>query len=362
MRAPTALSATNVKKTGRQAESFCSAPTGGVYAALVFGKPGAPVAELSEQLASAWMKQATPALDRHRTSPEDAKQDPGSVLDALFSESLFGGASLLQVTISRETEAKPFLDALTDIENASDAPAGRMLIVAGDLSPRSKLRKTFEGHDKAIALQLFERTEREFEAWVKENLREKQVQLEPDAETALLQTLLEDQSLAPGEIEKLSLYAVDSESPLTLEDVKNLVILEDQSTGFDLVDLSLDGRLKELSELLADQMKEGANAISVLIGLLNQLKRLLRAHELSANGIQGARIGERLAPRIYDRQWPAFERRMQKWPPDRILTLMSRIEAVDTQCRQAASPQEALVSKLLIEVAQVAGHAGRARN
>ena len=66
--------ATNVKKTGRQAESFCSDPTSGVFAALVFGKTGAPVSELSEGLAKHWIKGAQPALDRRRMSPEEAKQ------------------------------------------------------------------------------------------------------------------------------------------------------------------------------------------------------------------------------------------------------------------------------------------------
>ena len=80
-----------------------------------------------------------------------------------------------------------------------------------------------------------------------------------------------------------------------------------------------------------------------------------------AKGIHGPKIGERLSPRVFDRQWPAFERRMQKWPPDRILTLMTLVAQTDAQCRTAGSPQEALVGKLLLDVAQVASHAGRRR-
>lgn len=353
--------ATKVKKTGRQAESFCSDPTSGVFAALVFGKTGAPVSELSEDLAKQWIKRTQPALDRRRMSPEEAKQDPGGILDALCSESLFGGASLLQVSIARETEARPFLDALTEIENMSEPPNGKLLIVAGDLTPRSKLRKTFEDHKSAIALQIFERSERDFENWVRDQLSANGLRLEPDAEILLLRTLLEDQSLAPGEIEKLALYAVDLDRPLTEQDIRDLIILEDQSTGFDLVDLALDGKLNDLAGLMGDQLKEGSGAIPVLIGLMNQLKRLNRAHEVSGEGIHGPKIGERLSPRVFDRQWPAFERRMQKWPPDRILTLMTLVAQADAQCRTAGSPQEALVGKLLLDVAQVASHAGRRR-
>ena len=350
-----------MKRTGRQAENFCSDPAQSVFAALVFGKPGAPVAELSEDLAKNWVKATDPPLDRRRMSPEEAKQDPASILDALCSESLFGGASLLQVSISRETEARPFLDAMNSLADMSEPPTGKLLIVAGDLSPRSRLRKAFEDHKIATSLQIFERSERDFEAWVRQQLADKQVRLEADAEALLLRTLLEDQSLAPGEIEKLSLYAVDSDTPLTTQDIRDLIILEDQSTGFDLVDLALDGKLKDLAGLMADQMKDGSAAIPVLIGLLNQLKRLNRAHEISGDGVHGAKIGERLTPRIFERQWPQFERRMQKWPPDRILTLMALIEETDAKCRTASSPQEALVSRLLLDVAQVASHAGRGR-
>ena len=348
-----------MKRQGRQAESFCTAPDRSVLAALIFGKPGAPVSELAESLSAKWIGQADPPLDRKRMSPEEARAEPDVLLDNLFSESLFGGASLVQVTISRETEARPFLDALDELEKATDPPAGRLLIIAGDLGPRSKLRKTFETADRAVSLQLFERTEREFEAWVKSRLTEQSVKLEPDAETLLVNRLLEDQSLAASEIEKLAVYAHDQTGPLGVSDIRDLVVLEDQSTGFDLIDLSLDGETEKLNQLLLDQLREANAAIPVLIGLLNQVKRLLKAHEISASGINGPKIGEKLFPRIYDRQWPAFERRMSRWAPERLLTVVDRIEMIDRQCRRAGSPQEALVCRLLIDIAQIARAASR---
>lgn len=349
-----------MKRQGRQAESFCRKPEPGVYAALIFGKPGAPVSEFAEQLAARWMKAGDPVLDLKRIPPEEAKASPESIEEGLFSQSLFGGASLLQCTIARETEARPFLDVLDLLEKDDEPPAGRLLIVAGDLSPRSTIRKKFEGLKSATTLQMFERSDRDFEIWVQDHLAEAKIECETDASGLLVQTLMHDQSLAATEIDKLALYADGLGRPINSEDVRSLIVLEDQSSGFDLVDLALDGDQKTLSALLQEQLREASSAIPILIGLNNQVKRLIRAHELSATGVQGMAIGQKLTPRIFDRQWPAFERRMAGWSPERLFALQGRIEEVDTQCRRAASPQEALVRRLLMDVAQVAA-AGRRR-
>lgn len=350
-----------MKRQGRQAESFCTRPDSGIYAALIFGKPGAPVSEFAEQLAAQWANAANPKLDLKRVPPEEAKAAPDLIEEGLFSQSLFGGASLIQTNISRELDAKPFLDCLKLLDEGVEPPAGRLLLIAGDLTPRSTIRKTFEAMKTGLALHLFERTDRDFEAWVREQLAEAKLKCEAEAESLLVHTLLQDQSLARTEIEKLALYADGLDRPVNADDVKSLIVLEDQHSGFDLVDLALDGNQKSLSDLLQEQLKEASTAIPILIGLSNQVKRLLRAHELSSSGIQGMAIGQKLTPRIFDRQWPAFERRMASWSPERLFALMGRIEEVDTACRRAGTPQEALARRLLMDVAQVAAIGRRGR-
>lgn len=350
-----------MKRQGRQAESFCNRPEPGVYAALIFGKPGAPIGEFAEQLAANWVRSAEPRLDLKRIPPEEAKAAPELIEEGLFSQSLFGGASLVQTNIARELDARPFLDVLNLLDRDGDPPAGRLLLVAGDLAPKSTIRKTFEGLKNATTLQMFERTDRDFEAWVRDQLGSAKVSCEPEAESLLVHTLLQDQSLARSEIEKLALYADGLGRPVSADDIRSLIVLEDQSSGFDLVDLALDGNQTSLSALLQEQLREASTAIPILIGLANQVKRLMRAHEISASGVHGMAIGQKLTPRIFDRQWPAFERRMAAWSPERLFALMGRIEEVDTACRRAGTPQEALVRRLLMDVAHVAAARRRSR-
>ncbi len=342
-----------MKRQGRQASSFCTAPDPQCFAALVFGKPGAPIDEHASLLTRHWLKSASDPLDIKRTSPEDARSDPAAVIDELYSASLFGGASLIQVNIARESEAAPFLNALSAIEERDDPPSGRLLVIAGDLGPRSKLRKAFEAAKSGYALQFYERSSQEFQDWARQRLRKDGVNLTSDAEDLLLRTLLEDQTLAGTELDKLALYAIDRDTPLTAEEVSALVSLEDQSPHFQLIDFALDGNRKAVTSLLPQIAMETA-AIPLLIGLVNQLKRLGQAHEISASGVNGPRIGEKLSPRIFDRQWPAFEKRMRVWSPPRILALLNRVAETDRACRRASSPQEALVGQLLLDIVRAA--------
>lgn len=342
-----------MKRQGQKAEAFCQAPDPASAAVLMFGKPGAPLDEFIELLIANWLKSATEPLDRKRISPEDAKQDPGAIADELFSASLFGGASLIQTHIQRESEAAPFLNALEIIESRGQMPPGRLLVIAGDLGTKSKLRKAFEGAKAATALQFYERTARDFENWLRAQLREENIRLTPDAEAALTGLLLEDQSLARSELQKLSLFASGQETPLSVANVRDLIVPGEQHSHFELIDLALDGKAKELAALLPQIAQDGA-AIPLLIGLTNQLKRLVQAHDIAASGVTGPQIGGQLFPRIFDRQWPAFESRMRAWSPPLILALLNRVSEVDAACRRAGSPQEALVARLLMDVAQAA--------
>lgn len=347
-----------MKRQGRQAESFCKAPDPDCAVALIFGKPGAPLDEHAEILISNWLKSAPEALDLKRISPEEARQEPGAIFDELYSASLFGGASLIQVHIQKESEAAPFLEALKGIEERGELPSGRLLIIAGDLNTRSKLRKTLEDSKVGTALMFFERTAHEFEGWVRDRVKAGKINLEPDAEDLLIQTLLEDQSLAASEIDKLALFADGRDGKVSRADIAELIALEDQSSHFELIDLALDGKAAELAEKLPQIALEAA-AIPLLIGLINQLKRLSQAHEIATTGTNGPAIGGKLTPRIFERQWPAFEKRMRIWTPGRVLALMERVSEADAACRRAASPQEAIVARLLLDIAQVGAPRGR---
>lgn len=341
-----------MKRQGRQAESFCKAPDPDCGAVLLFGKPGAPIDEFAEILKTNWLRAASEPLDVKRVNPEDAKQDPGSIADELFSASLFGGASLIQTNIQRETEAGPFLDALNTLEERGEMPAGRLLVIAGDLTTRSKLRKTFEGAKHATALMLYERSAQEFEGWVRTRIKEEKIALSPEAEDMLIHILMGDQSLAASELDKLSLFALSKNAPITPAEIKDLIALEDHSSHFELIDLALDGKSGELAERIP-QISLETSAIPLLIGLVNQLKRLSIAHEIAASGTHGPAIGQRLTPRIFERQWPNFERRMRNWSPGRIIALLSRIQEADASCRRATSPQEAIVGRLLLDISQL---------
>lgn len=346
-----------MKRQGRQAESFCKAPDPDTAAVLMFGRPGAPLDEHADLLIRNWQSAASQPLDIKRVTFDDIRHDPALLVDELFAASLFGGASLFVATLARETEAAPFLSALTEIDSRKELPEGRMLLLAGDLTTKSKLRKAFEDAKHGTALQFYERTAREFETWVRDWLAQEKIRIEPDALHALVTALQEDPALAASELSKLALFAADKETPLTISDVRQLVALEDQSSHFELIDLALDGKLQDLGQHLPRLAAE-ASAIPVLIGLVNQLKRLSLAHDIAAQGISGPRIGDKLFPRIFERQWPDFDRRMQVWQTPRILALLSRVHEADMACRQAGSAQDAIVAQLLLDIAR-AGQAGR---
>lgn len=347
-----------MKKQGRQAESYASAPDQTIRYSLAFGRDGAPVDETANALIAGLLKAIRDPVEHLRMDADDLKNDPGALETHLFSPSLFGERKLVDLRITKETEGKPLLELLEATKGT--APEGWLVVRCGDLTAKSKLRAAFDKPTDRVLLHLFERSDRDFEAWVLGVLREANVRIEPDAQDALMAVLMKDQALARTELDKLVLSAEARDEPLSRAEIGELIALEDASSHFELIDLALDGNVPVLATRLETQVHDAAQAIPTLIGLSNQVKRLLAAHQLSSEGITGKAIGDKLKPRVFERQWPAFQSRMSTWSPDRCLALLSRIGELDIASRRASSPQDAFVRKLLLDVA-VSAQSGRRR-
>jgi len=94
------------------------------------------------------------------------------------------------------------------------------------------------------------------------------------------------------EIEKLLLYA--SERRIEVEDVNRVVSSAREASVFAMVDALIEGRASPAARLLHQLLDGGATAPYLLVMITRQLRLLLRAKELSVEGIPASVIKGRL--------------------------------------------------------------------
>lgn len=136
-----------MKLKPREIDAFIRTPDPAVQAILVFGPDQGLVQERCRQLAKTVLDDLTDPFRLTDISDADLRQDPARLADEAAAISMMGGRRVVRVRGAADGLSKTFKSFL---EN----PAGDALIIvsAGELTPRSSLRKAFEDAKNGAAI------------------------------------------------------------------------------------------------------------------------------------------------------------------------------------------------------------------
>src|SRR5262249_35582128 len=150
--------------------------------------------------------------------------------------------------------------------------AAFLLIEAGDLTARAKIRVAFEQAARAIALPFYDDEPAALTALAHEMLKEAGVRMTSDAEALLDSSLPGDRGLWRGEIEKLALFAHRRETPIAAIDIAALLPVEQDAALEDATLAAAAGRAGAAVEALE---RAGAAGVSAMRALERRLMRLM---------------------------------------------------------------------------------------
>ena len=137
-----------VKVQAREAEGFSKHPPQGITAVLLYGPDSGLVRERADSIARTVVEDLADPFRVTELRPEDAASNPGLLIDEVLAISLTGGRRVVRI--------KGATDKINDaVAGLLEEKRGDALVVveAGELPPRSKLRAAFEkaGHAAALA-------------------------------------------------------------------------------------------------------------------------------------------------------------------------------------------------------------------
>ncbi len=338
-----------MKLSGAKAESFLKAPDAAIRAILVFGPDNGLVRERVTRLIKGVVPDVNDPFRVAELSPAILKDDPARLADEAAAMALTGGRRVVVVRDAGDTVSSLFQSFLGN-------PMGDALVVveAGDLGPRSSLRKLFEGADNGAALASYGDEGGSLAHVIQEELKAAGLTPEPDALAFLMENLGGDRRLTRAELQKLALY-MGAPGRVRLEDA--LACIGD-TASLSMDDLALataDGDHATAQRVLDRLFREGTHAVAVLRALSRHFQRLHFAAGLMAQGKSADAAMGSLKPPVIFKAADRFRRQLGRWPADRVGRALEVLIETEAECKTTGMPAEELCSRAVMQLARAAG-------
>jgi len=240
-------------------------------------------------------------------------------------------------------------------ESFLDDPKGDALVVveAGDLAKSSALRKLFDDHKTAIAVQCYPDSVRDLGDVVRDALRAEGLSITPDALEDAVSRLGNDRGVTRREIEKLLLY-MHGQKQVALEDVRAVMGDEAEARSESACDAAGSGDLVKLDRELERLWVSDTNPAQVLRSAMGHFQKLLQARESTARGESIDTVMKRLRPPVHFSRATAFKAQTQRWSSDRLGEALDMLLDAEAMTRTTGVPAEAVTSRTLMNIAAMA--------
>ena len=335
-----------------RADRFVAAPPEGLRACLFYGPDGGLVRERAAALGRRHVGDLADPFRVSAVAPAALADEPGLLTDEAAQLSLTGETRL--VRLEGATDAAS--EACRLLLERGEA-AALTIVEAGELNPRSKLRKLFESATRAAAIACYADDEAALGRLIRDTFDEAGISVTPDAMAFLAERLGADRKITRSELEKLVLYAADSRS-ITLEDAAASCGAHSGLTLDGLCDAAATGRPAAAIAGLDALAGEGVQPVPVLRAAQRHFARL----QLTAARIEGGAAPDEavkaLRPPVFFKRNRAFREALRLWNAARAGEALERLVEAEAACKRTGAVPGALSAQALLAIAREARRAG----
>ena len=339
-----------MKLTGRDAQAFFRKPDPTRAGVLLFGEDAMRVAHRRQEVIGALVGPEGEAEMRLTRIPaSELRRDPAMLNDAIKSQGFFPGPRVAFVEDAGDGLTETIRLALEDWREGD----AQVIVTAGQLAAKSKLRKLFEGHRNALSIGIYSDPPGRDE--IEAALRKAGLEQVDRAAWDALEGLA--RQLEPGDfrqvLEKVSLYKLDDPAPLTAEEVTACAPASIEAELDDILHVVAEGRSAEIGPLVQRLEGQGVAPVTLLIMAMRHF-RVLYALASAPGGPQAGL--QRLRPPLFGPRRDRMLRQAQGWGASRLEQALGILTETDLTLRSAAqrAPEMALVERALIRLAMLA--------
>ncbi|KAA5605946.1 DNA polymerase III subunit delta [Roseospira marina] len=278
--------------------------------------------------------------------------DPARLADEAASQSLMGGRRVLRIMDATDGLARA-------MEAFLDDPAGDslVLVLAGDLGPRSSLRKLFEQADAAAAIPCYADDGRALEDVIHETLAPHRMTAGRDAMAFLLGHLGGDRLLTRAELEKLITHKGEPGEISLAEAVA--CVGDSAALGMDDLAMAVaDGDDTQAQRVLDRLLRSGTGPIPVLRGVSRHFQRLHLAVGAVASGRSPDQAVSSLRPPPIFKHKDRILAQVRRWDGARLGQALDLLLEAEADCKSFGPPPEVVCARVLLRLAQGARMTG----
>ncbi len=328
------------------AEAFVRSPNPSLRAILVYGPDAGLVRERVEALVKAVAEDPADPFRVSELGAREIVEDPARLGDEAAALSLSGGRRAVRLRQADDDLAPHFKDFF-----ATGRGEALVVVEAGDLPPRSALRKIFEGAGAGAAIACYRDDERSLAALIQEILGGFGLEVTPDALAYLGANLGGDRQLSRRELEKLALYKGARGARIELRDAQACV---GDSAALSLEDLAFavaGGEPAGAERALQRSLQEGGQPVRALGAVARHFQRLHLVRGLTGRGetLDGAVKG--LRPPVFWKRAESFKAQATAWPPGALARALERLLEAEAACKQSGAVPETICARTLLELA-----------
>ena len=340
-----------MKIASRAADRFVAAPPEQLRACLLYGPDGGLVRERATTICRQRVDDLTDPFRVSTLSAVTLAEHPDNLADEAAMLSLTGE--------TRVVRADGVSDSVLDaVENLLSRPESSTLVVleAGDLSPRSKLRKLFEATADAAAVPCYADDAATLETVIRDTTQEAGLAVSADAVAFLCDRLGTDRKVTRSELEKLILYARDA-GKITLDDAARCCGDNAILTLDDLCDAIVSGDVPAVIGGFDRLIEEGVNPVTMLRAVQRHLQRIQVTSARTAAGTPADQAIKALRPPLFFKRTPAFIAALRAWSVVRAGSALAHLNETEANCKSGSAPPEAVCANALISITRAAAEA-----
>ena len=341
-----------MKLSGPAIRDFLNRPPSDVHVVLLYGPDHGLVRQRALDLQKHHLGGEPGPFSQTVLGDADLKADPARLQDAFCARSLDGGKQVLRLKTQADLAAKTVSPLLEALQEKTLFPAALLLIEAGDLSPRSKLRQAIEkARSGAVALPCYFPGAADLRQMAEEAVRAENLSFALGALDLLLDRLAQNSAMADRELEKLMLYARSSdEGAITREDVAAIVI-QAQDQGLDDFAFAVAAQnAAEADRLMRNALEGGKEPVALLRALQRHFMRLSEALAACDQGQSVESAMQNLRPKVFYQQKQMFAAQLRRRSGPACRHANALCLAAERDIKSGGAPAANLIARLVFRL------------
>ena len=337
-----------MKVDNRHVSTFIKNGAQDVHAVLIYGPDAGLVLERTMALAKQIASDLNDPFNVSRLSQKDILDDVTVLTDTLKTLSITGDRRLVIVADASERLSHTLEVALKESNHDT-----LLILRAGDLKPRNKLRLFFEKSESVAALACYADDLRGVGQLIHAIFDERNISCNPTVRNFIENSLGNDRAVSRSELEKLSLFVGDG-GEVSLKDAAMIIGDNSALTLFDLALHTADGNALAVDRAINRCLNEEIRPVAILRAVAGHVVRLQLALEKIQEGDSPDQAMKKLRPPVFFKAKGQFRLQLLSWTKPRTLKALGLLLNAEQECKRTNIPDTAVCGRTLHQVAALA--------